>query len=82
MAGDLAIRLTPAEEAQLDALAKSRAQSASDLALEAVREFLRFDTEFRVAVEQGIAAVAEGDVAGFDDVERDLRDYMAGKPTS
>lgn len=82
MARDLAIRLTPAEEAQRDALAKSPAQSPSELALEAVRDVLRFDTAFREAVEQGLAAVAEGDVLPFDDVELGLRDYMAGKSAS
>lgn len=79
MSSDLAIKLTPGEAAQLDALAQSQALSSAELALEAVRAFLRFDTSFREAVVEGLAAVAEGDLAPFDQVEGDLRAYMRTK---
>ena len=79
MAVQLAITLDEDQKARLDALALTRHGTAADIVLEAVGEYLEFDSAFRTAVEAGLAAVAEGDVTDFEGVEQDLRDYAASR---
>jgi predicted transcriptional regulator len=79
MTVQLAITLDEDQKARLDALAEARRGTAADIVLEAVSDYLAFDTSFRSAVQAGLAAVAEGDVADFEDVERELRKYAADR---
>lgn len=79
MTAHLAITLDDDQKARLDALASAWNGTVSDVVLEAVGEYLAFDTEFRVAVHQGLVAMEAGEIFDFDDVADEMRSYAAGK---
>lgn len=79
MSANVAITLDDDQKARLDALASAWSGTASDVVLEAVGEYLAFDSEFRAAVQEGLAAMESGDVFDFDVVADEILSYSAGK---
>jgi predicted transcriptional regulator len=77
MSAEIAILLDDEQNARLQALAKLRQSTASELAAEAIDDYLRFDSEFRAAVLEGLAAVDAGDVSDFKTFETNFREFMA-----
>ncbi|MFN3515473.1 MAG: CopG family ribbon-helix-helix protein [Phenylobacterium sp.] len=79
MTAKLAITLDDDQMARLDALAQARQETAADVVMEAVREYLDYDAEFRKAVQEGLDALEAGDVRDFAEVERELRTHMTAR---
>ena len=77
MPSQVAITLSSDQMARLDAIAEARHASSSDVAAEAVSQYLQNDAQFRSAVEDGLRAGAAGDVMDFDIFAAEMRRRMA-----
>lgn len=73
MTAHLAITLDDDQKARLDALAQVRKASVSEVAAEAVAQYLDDDAAFRAAVVAGLTAGRAGDVGDFSEFAADLR---------
>ena len=76
MNSTVAITLGSQQQAQLDALAIARQETSANLIVEAVEEYLRFDTAFREAVTEGLVALEAGDAIDFNGFEDSFRAYI------
>lgn len=77
MSAQIAILLDDDQNARLQALADVRQSTAAALAAEAIDDYLRFDSEFRAAVLEGLAAAEAGEVSDFKAFETDFSEFMA-----
>ncbi|MBW8816552.1 MAG: hypothetical protein JF588_24300 [Caulobacterales bacterium] len=73
MAHRLAITLTDAQKARLEQIAESREGTLAATVEEAVTAFLDKDAEYRAYVQEGLDAVARGDVQDWEKVKAKLR---------
>ena len=67
------ITLTDEQKSRLEQIAGSRDENLVLTVQEAVTSFLDRDAEYRAYVQEGLDAVARGDVRDWDDVEAELR---------
>ena len=77
MTVQISVPLDEEQKARFDAIAEARQEPLAAVVAEALTDYLDYDTWFRAQVAEGIASVEAGDVHDFDDVEREMRAYMA-----
>jgi predicted transcriptional regulator len=75
----MSISLEEDQKARLDALAESRSETTAEIVAEALDQYLAYDTAFRAAVEEGLAANRAGDVSDFEEFASAMRRRMAIK---
>jgi predicted transcriptional regulator len=73
----ISVPLEGDQKARLDALAAARQETAADIVVEAVAQYLEYDSAFRRAVEEGLTAARRGDVSDFEPFADELRRRMA-----
>ncbi len=79
MTNQLAIVLDDDQQRRLEAIAAARQETPSDVAAQAVAEYLAEDAAFRLMVEEGLAAGKVGDIDDFQPFAADLRRRMAAR---
>ena len=76
MTNSVAITLTDEQKARLEQIAYAKAETLVTTVQEAVTRYLDKDAEYRAYVQEGIDAVARGDVRDWEDVETELREQF------
>ena len=72
MTNRVAITLTDEQKARLEQIAEAKEGTLVATVQEAVTRYLDKDAEYRAYVQQGLDAVARGDVRDWEDVEAEL----------
>lgn len=73
MTTPVAIMLTEEQLSRLELIAEAREETVAATVQEAVTRFLHKDEEYRAYIQEGLDAVARGEVYDWQDVKADLR---------
>lgn len=79
MGREIAITLTDEQQAQLEALARKRNQTAEQVATRAIGALLRQDAEDVAAIQEGIDAADAGDVRDLEEVMQEMRALLEAR---
>jgi predicted transcriptional regulator len=67
------ITLTDEQKARLEQIAEAKEETLVDTVQEAVTRYLDKDAEYRAYIQEGLDAVARGEVYDWEDVKAEMR---------
>ena len=73
MTNPVAIMLTEGQLSRLELIAVAREETVAATVQEAVTRFLHKDEEYRAYIQEGLDAVARGEVYDWEDVKAEMR---------